>query len=352
MSSVSQGLARTVKTNIAFYATDNKGRDTYISYNNGGFWKDNIKQIKLKANFPRYMYKNFHSLNHQAAPFNYYSDGTGRDTYVIKDNAGLVKEFTPLANRQILSQYLRKNMPISYKKKPKNIKLFLTPSYKQYFLKSQNIQKKVVHRLYNQCLEKFKQRMKSSYYNSKDSLKNFFNIQSEGSLVNDSNKKSSQTLTRNNSLNNKTKKKIFKKMNKTMNDFYHPTIKDHKISSLKTLKINDSNLDNFSKNNYYYTINHEYKNNEKDKLNTITKEIWNPILNNFIKSKVDNNGRKVKKEEKKINLSETEKYNLMKSKNLNQKPRRFKLLFEKSQILNGYKPFLLDEFHDYKSNGF
>ena len=105
MSGISASLGRTVKTNIVLYSTDNKGRDGYITYNNGGFWKDNIKPIKMKPNFPRTINTTFHSLIHQAAPFNYYSDGRGRDTYVIKNNAGLVKEFNPLANRQVLVKY-------------------------------------------------------------------------------------------------------------------------------------------------------------------------------------------------------------------------------------------------------
>ena len=39
---------RTVKTNIIIYPTDGCGRDGYITYNNAGFWKQNIKQIVPK----------------------------------------------------------------------------------------------------------------------------------------------------------------------------------------------------------------------------------------------------------------------------------------------------------------
>ena len=37
-------LGRTTKTNIAYYHSDGMGRDGYITYNDGGFWKD--KYIK------------------------------------------------------------------------------------------------------------------------------------------------------------------------------------------------------------------------------------------------------------------------------------------------------------------
>lgn len=147
-------LGRTVKTNIILYSTDNMGRDHYITYNDGGFWKDNIKQVRLKPDFPRNKYYNFHSLIHPAASFNYHSDGTGRDSYVVHYNAGLVKEFNPLAKRQVLSQYLRN--PDGYIHK----QMYISESERKRQKYINGIQRKVVHRLYNDCLEKFRQKMK------------------------------------------------------------------------------------------------------------------------------------------------------------------------------------------------
>ncbi len=41
-------LGRTIRNNISLYIRDGQGRDGYIVYNNGGFWKDpegiNIKK--------------------------------------------------------------------------------------------------------------------------------------------------------------------------------------------------------------------------------------------------------------------------------------------------------------------
>ena len=372
MSSVGQTLARTVKTNIVLYSTDNRGRDGYITYNDGGFWKDKIKQIKLKENFPRHMYYNFHSLIHQAAPFNYYSDGTGRDTYVIKNNAGLVKEFNPLAKRQILSKYLRGNMPISYKKKPKYEKKFLTPSERETFIKTHNIQNRVVKRLYDQCLGKFRQRMHSSSPASRDSFhslnnsKNLPTINNECPLKSEPNKNIPQAMMKNESISNRMKKNSLKhKLNKTMNNFF-PSNKDKKMPILEDLKINNSYYDNCRRNENFYTVNNICKSNRensKDKENqkTLGNENWNPILNDFntlnkyptiVESYSNRTNKKEKtknlEEENKLsNLNDIEKINLTEDKAFKPRPKSFRKLFEKTQIFNRFKPFLVDDFHDY-----
>ena len=142
-------LGRTTKTNIVFYSTDGMGRDGYITYNDGGFWKKNIKQISLKPDYPKNTKKIFYSLYHQPAPFNYQSDGSGRDSYVIENNAGLVKKFEPLI-KQKLNKFLRKENDIIQRK------IFLTKSQKNILNKMRIIQKNVVNRLYNNSIEKIK----------------------------------------------------------------------------------------------------------------------------------------------------------------------------------------------------
>jgi hypothetical protein len=143
-------LGRTTKTNIVFYQTDGMGRDGYITYNNGGFWKN--RQIKLRDVQPRKKITLFRSLFHQPAPFTYISDGSGRDSYVIEHNGGLVKSFQPLTNQQ-LPKFLRKNEDDDSLIKHK---LFLTKSQRRYLNKIKKIQDGVVHRLYQDSLEKIK----------------------------------------------------------------------------------------------------------------------------------------------------------------------------------------------------
>ena len=353
MSAISKSLGRTVKTNIVLYSTDNMGRDHYITYNNGGFWKDNIKQIKMKPDFPRHMYSNFHSLIHQAAPINYYSDGTGRDTYVIKNNAGLVKDFNPLATRQILSKYLREHVPITFKKISKFQKVFLTPSDKENFLKIHNIQNKVVKRLYNQSLEKFREKMKSDSPMNKNSFKslndrnNYPYIKSESSLMD-------FPANKNKTINNRMNSKILKhKMNKTFNYFClsKKEIKNNIIENSKNNTITENSVNNKK----YSTIYNTFRNDNKSL--SISKEGWNPILtqNNTINNYTPLNdlkiskiyGKKTKIEKKKINLNDVDNYNSTESKDPKQRPQSCRKVFKKSQIFNGYKPFLVDDFNEY-----
>ena len=160
-------LGRTTKTNIVFYQTDGMGRDGYITYNNGGFWKN--RQIKLKDIYnPPKKITIFHSLIHQPAPFNYISDGSGRDSYVIEHNGGLVKDFEPLFEQK-LPKFLRKNEDVSIIKH----KLFLTKSQRRYLSKIKKIQDGVVHRLYKDSIEKTK---KNNIKHRKHRNKSFNNL--------------------------------------------------------------------------------------------------------------------------------------------------------------------------------
>ena len=74
-------IGRITGTNITFYRTDWQGRDRYISYIHAGFWKD--KHMETKQKFPHKKFEIFHSLFHHTASFKYYSDGNGRDTYIL-----------------------------------------------------------------------------------------------------------------------------------------------------------------------------------------------------------------------------------------------------------------------------
>ena len=400
MSGISASLGRTVKTNIVLYSTDNKGRDGYITYNNGGFWKDNIKPIKMKANFPRTINTTFHSLIHQAAPFNYYSDGRGRDTYVIKNNAGLVKEFNPLANRQVLAKYLRKDIVFSSDNKKRKKRIFLTYDDRRNFLKDREIQTNVVRRLYDNCLDKFREKMKSVSPANKESEKNLristinYNFPfeyNENNLYKPTNnnyygdKIENNKNEEKNMMHKKMKRKILKfNMNKTSNNFYNLKLNRQKAFS-GDLKINNT-INN--KLNNYLTVSNMIKN--KDLKNTITPgtpgtiENWNPILtkyNNSIQNYTMKNVHTTNcnlnkglykyfrdKELSNLKLNEVEKNSVKNNDNdtdINNttnnnnnddslklevyklRPKSYRTLFQKTQILNNYKPFLIDDFQEY-----
>ena len=359
MSSVSKSLGRTVKTNIILYTTDNQGRDGYITYNNGGFWKKNIKPIKLKANYPIHINRTFHSLIHQAAPFNYYSDGRGRDTYVLKDNAGLVKEFNPLAKRQILSSYLRRNnIPFSYNKIIKNQKIFLTPSDKENYLKIHNIQKNVVGRLYDQCFEKFREKMKFKSLSIKDYSINNLNNNNMNCISEHSLSGMDKYKLTGHKMNDKLNKKILKfKFNNAHNNLYFN--KDNKKANIQNLKIHnesDNNLVN------YYESNKTCKNSDiKNTFNCLSSgNNWNPIIskynsiNTYQREKMETINSEVNKKKKNgtsemnnNDLSEIQKNNTMKIESHREKPKSYRRLFQKKQIFNSYKPFLVDDFKEF-----
>ena len=289
-------LGRSTKTNIAFYKTDGMGRDGYITYNNGGFWKNS--QIKLKDIYkPRKKTIFFRSLFHQPAPFTYLSDGSGRDTYILEHNAGLVKSFEPLI-LQKLPKFLRKNDDEFLFKH----KLLLTKSQRRYLRKIKKIQNEVVNRLYNDSLEKIKKKYLNSRNNSlNDLLINKEKIRSLTGIM------SSMTDIQNNrniSLDKmrQIEKKNFEKQNNTsmLNNFSpqknlfekiknNSIYKDNsthtfgllnnnnrKIKVLKKIKINSQNSNILNGNNNG-KINHTNDDiiNEKNRNNNIMKSYNN-----------------------------------------------------------------------------
>ena len=154
---------RTVKTNIILYSTDGMGRDGYITYNNAGFWKGNIKQIIPKETFVRTPFTNFHSLKNIPPIWTYYSDGSGRDSYVYYNNGGLKKQFRPLA-AQKLQNFLREKIIDNHKNN--HHKIHLSRDEKIYLNKIKQVQKDLVNRLYNQNINKFKNNNRFRYNNN------------------------------------------------------------------------------------------------------------------------------------------------------------------------------------------
>jgi hypothetical protein len=77
------------------YTSDGKGRDTYIFHNNGGFDK-NVSLSHLTPNYNQFRGKQFYNCRRNVAPLKYRSDGTGRDSYILKEHGGLEREFKSL----------------------------------------------------------------------------------------------------------------------------------------------------------------------------------------------------------------------------------------------------------------
>src|SRR5690349_21670965 len=100
-------LYRSYSPKMSQYFTDGQGRDTYINYNNGGFWSRGVKlyphQTGQAEVSSRYHFK---SVPKYVAPFKYLSDGSGRDGYVIFNSGGLKREHRAL-NEFHLKDFLR-----------------------------------------------------------------------------------------------------------------------------------------------------------------------------------------------------------------------------------------------------
>ena len=85
-------MMRTHNPTYANYSGDGSGRDSYIILNNGGLASESKRGMMWRSSMrsPR---------DHRAMPsktgvsFTYRSDGSGRDSYVIKNSGGLVADF-------------------------------------------------------------------------------------------------------------------------------------------------------------------------------------------------------------------------------------------------------------------
>lgn len=155
-------LYRSFSPRMTLYNPDGQGRDTYINYNNGGFWGSGVKIYKGQPSAneinSRYHYK---SQPKYVAPFKYWSDGSGRDGYVIFESGGLKKDHKPL-NQFHLKDFLRtpESCIFNFNKNPTRNGVTARTIYvsKQEFQANQQIkklEKNLIKRLYSDEKHKF-----------------------------------------------------------------------------------------------------------------------------------------------------------------------------------------------------
>jgi len=248
-------LWRTERPRFPLYSPDGRGRDYYIKFDNGGYWAEQF-QLRKIPDYERPHYRNFHTLFHQAAPFKYWGNGHGRETYILKTN-GLFHEQKPLCAYKLID-FLRDNQTSTlFNKYKKNI--FMSVSEKKYNNELRRIEKKLIKRLYSEPMNIKKSLQKSrnsdltledqmrktySGFNLKDS-KEFNNCQDENHKTNEEHDyaKTSNDWNKQEkkfkSLDSKYKNRNIK-FNKTCNNFYN---KNGNAKDLK-IKIDDTN-DNF-----------------------------------------------------------------------------------------------------------
>ena len=303
-------LNRTFKSNIVIYITDGFGRDAYITYNDGGFWKNvDINKLKKKQEYERDNYKVFHSLARQPPPLHYHNDGTGRDCYISKDNGGLVKDFSPLATQK-LSTFLRKDNHFIKRK------LFFSKPHKKILSNIKKMQDNLIKRLYNNSIKngKYKNFNETNFLKiNDDSTKNIKMIYPRKNQIhrdfsfnkiniknNDNHNKNiclSDEGKQKHLLNKKLKNFLLNNSNQNLSLFKKEDIasKIKKLSPLninnnsKYYKINNFRIDNNNNNMKIYRKIDNYNNRKKIvfKVNDRNNNI--KAKNNFQKNNLNNN---------------------------------------------------------------
>ncbi len=217
---MSQSLGRTIRNSITLYIRDGQGRDGYIAYNNGGFWKDpdGIGIKKIEYDHP--IHSNFHSLIHPPAPFNYIRDGSGRDNYIAYNNGGLTKGFIPNFKVNLL-HFLRKNDSVPSFSFKSNKKRILSKREIAYFGFLNKIQTDVVKRLYEDEKEKFVSNKGKKLLSQSIDVKKFpilnnsksSNFLNTNNLINENNSKLKRKQLNSSCLNIKYKKVLVRNDN-------------------------------------------------------------------------------------------------------------------------------------------
>ena len=250
-------LWRTERPRFPVYSPDGRGRDYYIKFDNGGYWADQF-QIRKKPDYERPHYRNFHTLYHEAAPFKYWGNGHGRETYIIRGD-GFFHEKKPLCSYK-LSDFLREDNTNSLYNKFKH-KLFMSVSEKKFNKELRKIEKRLIYRLYTEpmnirrSLSQIKNEEKSPIDKMRKTFTGFYPKQKrEFNEINSNNYCYTEVFKdpndypsiKNNTIENESKTKsclnIKDKIgrnngitfNRTCNNFYKKKLNSNKYLELKT----------------------------------------------------------------------------------------------------------------------
>ena len=256
------GLWRTGRPRFPMYSSDGRGRDYYIKFDNGGYWADQFK-LKKVPDYERPRYKNYHTLFHHPAPFKYWGNGHGRETYILQQS-GFFHDQKPLCSYKLID-FLRTNETDNryYNSYKKN--LFLSVSEKKYNKELKRFEKKLIKRLYTDPLN-MKKSMKSISFNKNNNDSSIEKKEIMGRTITDfhfnnnnteSLEKSGEENIRSNTLGNIRNENIYK------NIYNNNSIKNKKMKNNKLAKFNRT-FDNFYKNNLK-TKNLKFRNDNNSK---------------------------------------------------------------------------------------
>jgi hypothetical protein len=142
------------------YGPDGFGRDKYIIYNNGGFL-DKLNKITIKESYDYPSTIRFFNTKRNVAPFKYRCDGSGRDSYVLHEHAGLERDHKSLKTYH-LKDFLRRPESHSFNFRSSPMREGVSPktlyvSQKEHNanMKMRSIEKSLADRLYYSHKQKF-----------------------------------------------------------------------------------------------------------------------------------------------------------------------------------------------------
>jgi len=257
-------LYRTFSPDINTYHQIGNGRDSYISYNNGGFWNIDIKpKSEYIQSIPTSTKYKIKYTTRRPVPFRFRSEGKGRDGYIIYA-CGNNLENPPL-KKLTLDYFLRTDDEFFYlnnknKKKPR---MKLSNAEYKFLCKRKEIEKKLIDRLYTKEIQKIKLKNKN---NNNKNINSFF-------IRKDSEDKIS-------SFDNKN---VFKRVFSSGNINDNKNIEEKKFPSI---------IKNIKK--YNITNNFDKKYILKDFNNNNTYQ----VASNFLKNKKNENVKEFKYEQK------------------------------------------------------
>ena len=99
-------MMRTYNPTAIGYSGDGSGRDSYVILNNGGLTNSDQKNPMWKPTIRST--RDTKMVTHKpAVAFQYYADGSGRDSYVIRNSGGLVNEYRGSKPHAVFAAQLR-----------------------------------------------------------------------------------------------------------------------------------------------------------------------------------------------------------------------------------------------------
>ena len=156
---MTSSLWRTQRPRFPLYIPDGRGRDYYIKFDNGGYWASQFS-LKKKPDYDRPFYSNFHTLFHQAAPFKYWGNGHGRETYILQTN-GLFHDQKPLCAYK-LTDFLRDGKSGTRFDRFRR-KIFMSVSEKKHNEELRKFEKRLIKRLYTDPMNSMRKLKKKKY---------------------------------------------------------------------------------------------------------------------------------------------------------------------------------------------